>query len=991
MKTIYLHVVSLFCLFTLFFSPTGFAQLSGTFTVGSGGDFETFSTAVEALNEKGVDGPTTFKLLKGRYEEQVYISNVPGAGASNPIIFESESGNPRDVTIFYQHLGASANNNEDVIRVDTTDFVTIRNLTIENPGEIYGTGIRATGSANLRISKAIINVTQKPRFVQPLNSCIYLFNTPNLVLEQCTLSGGFAGINGFGLSDTIPTEGITIQETSMSHGIIGLGGAGIILKNYREVTIKQNTVTQTDGTGISVENCSSRLLVEANRITLRPERFGTGIILRNCDGSEQRNLVANNVVLIIDSDTASGLIGLSVSETKRADFFHNTIHVSGDNTDRFQVTSNIAASFSSFNNDSLRIFNNIFTNMRGREAISYPVGNVTYESDFNNIYTTGDILGRIPAGNVPTLDSLQRGLEKELNSHSTSPCYSLRTDLQTNSEVLDNVGIPLLEVTKDIEGNSRNPNTPDIGAFEYDFVPKGLSGVYTVGPDGDYETLNRALEDLHTRCVEGPVEFAMLDGEHNVYETINEIPGTSSENTITLRSESGNPDNVVLHHLFSFILGERHLLRLRGIDHFRLRDVTIRADDSIYFGTALWIIGKVNDLHITDNIFDGSRADNTTHIFADEDGSPDGIRIERNEFIGGTGGIRLNRCFGFDCLEEDRIHGTKIIENAFRRADTSRDLQFPISLQFHHAPEIHRNDIESIGTGISLNQCSGPLRITKNRIDVRGSNFGSSSATGISFGFTSTTEPFGLIANNMVHVHDPIYIPDRTSTLTGVNIGQSKNMRVLFNSIAVRDSASQSIGLEIPFGSDSITAYNNIIASFNDNPAYRIKFIERFNKTFDIDHNLIYSTGDTIAVWNDTGRTDLASIQSVLGSEMNSVVAEPQFLSEDDLHISVTSPAIQAGFPFSDLAFDDIDGELRDILRPEIGADELDVTSVHDYQGLHGTELTMRVQGANPLAYNTKIHFRLPYRSPVQLSVLNAVGKNILVLLKGERSQEITQ
>ena len=162
------------------------------------------------------------------------------------------------------------------------------------------------------------------------------------------------------------------------------------------------------------------------------------------------------------------------------------MHISNGNTDRFQSTGNTAASFSGFNNDSLRIYNNIFTNLQGREVITYPLSNAIYESDNNNFYTDGDLIGTAKGVRTPTLDSLQRKTEQDLNSYSIPPCYSARDDLRTHSELLDGAGRPFPEVTTDIDGNPRDPVNPDIGAYEYDFAPNGLSGTYRVGPGGDY-------------------------------------------------------------------------------------------------------------------------------------------------------------------------------------------------------------------------------------------------------------------------------------------------------------------------------------------------------------------------------------------------------------------------------------------------------------------------------------------------------------------------
>ena len=67
----------LFCL-VLFMTPfSSFAQISGTFTIGSGGNYATFTAAAADLNSVGVDGPVTFNVLSGTYTEQFEISRDP--------------------------------------------------------------------------------------------------------------------------------------------------------------------------------------------------------------------------------------------------------------------------------------------------------------------------------------------------------------------------------------------------------------------------------------------------------------------------------------------------------------------------------------------------------------------------------------------------------------------------------------------------------------------------------------------------------------------------------------------------------------------------------------------------------------------------------------------------------------------------------------------------------------------------------------------------
>ena len=75
------------------------AQLSGSYTIGSGGSYPTFTAAVAALNAQGVSGPVTFNVITGVYNEQISMRPVTGSSATNTSTFQSQSGNAANVTL----------------------------------------------------------------------------------------------------------------------------------------------------------------------------------------------------------------------------------------------------------------------------------------------------------------------------------------------------------------------------------------------------------------------------------------------------------------------------------------------------------------------------------------------------------------------------------------------------------------------------------------------------------------------------------------------------------------------------------------------------------------------------------------------------------------------------------------------------------------------------------------------------------------------------
>ena len=75
-------------LFLLFSSKDSLAQLSGSYTIGSGGTYSTFAAAAADLNSQGVSGAVTFNVISGTYTEQFAIGNISGSSINNTITFQ---------------------------------------------------------------------------------------------------------------------------------------------------------------------------------------------------------------------------------------------------------------------------------------------------------------------------------------------------------------------------------------------------------------------------------------------------------------------------------------------------------------------------------------------------------------------------------------------------------------------------------------------------------------------------------------------------------------------------------------------------------------------------------------------------------------------------------------------------------------------------------------------------------------------------------------
>ena len=73
-----------------------------------------------------------------------------------------------------------------------------------------------------------------------------------------------------------------------------------------------------------------------------------------------------------------------------------------------------------------------------------------------------------------------------------------------------------------------------------------ISGTYTIGVSGNYTTVSAAIAAITTNGIDGPVIFNILNGSYNEQVEIGEITGASATNTITIQSQSGNANDVII-------------------------------------------------------------------------------------------------------------------------------------------------------------------------------------------------------------------------------------------------------------------------------------------------------------------------------------------------------------------------------------------------------------------------------------------------------------
>lgn len=282
-------------------------------------------------------------------------------------------------------------------------------------------------------------------------------------------------------------------------------------------------------------------------------------------------------------------------------------------------------------------------------------------------------------------------------------------------------------------------------------------GVYPVGPDGDYETLEAALDDVQMEGIDdsgtGAVELALMPGTFEEGGlTLGPVAGSSADRPLVIRSQENDASTVTLQHTATEASGN-FIVRLDSAQHVRLEALTW-APQNPDSARAVALSGTTADLEITGNVFEGvgteSFGDFRDNRFAlitvhDDNWAPeDAVRIADNTFNQGTYGVLMDFTVADDAFpsveatgntfDNQRVAGIKVEEATgalvdgntvtIEAGDAAND-GFGIEIRETDAPQVIGNavDVQADGpgnrTGVVVDG-SPNAQITGNAVTVEG-------------------------------------------------------------------------------------------------------------------------------------------------------------------------------------------------------------------------------------------------------------------------------
>lgn len=501
-----------------------FIPVTGVLTIGgTAPDFPTFTSAINVLTVAGVgNGGVTFNVRPGNYPERITVLPVPNTSATNPVIFQRESG------IVTVNATGTSGTTENMITLQGCDYVTFDGINVQDGGTsssdyvergYWITNNSATDGAwyntikNCTVNMTRSNTNSRGIFqttnTTPTNaSGANSYNTwENIKIGNVATYGGYIYGNS-----TFRDLGTMIRSSSANTAdpnrfTIGYNGpddvGGLVTTYGLYIGYQEN---------FSVQNIDIRNLTAGTSTTVYSVYglFTTLVYGNNTiSGNRIFDLTASSTSTS-SSGSAYGIYSSVVSGSTINifnNFIYNLLTVTNYTTNtltRYQFGLFVlTGNFNIYNNSLLighptvginlsnaaifqssgvvNFLNNIVYNRTGNQVTAqhfgyyYSSGTLTSNRNIYYLPNSSEAYVGFYSGVRINLSDWQSASLQDANSFNTDPQYvddsttdlhiatGLQTDVNNNASV---VGI----VSQDIDGEPRSPTNPDIGGDEGDFI-----------------------------------------------------------------------------------------------------------------------------------------------------------------------------------------------------------------------------------------------------------------------------------------------------------------------------------------------------------------------------------------------------------------------------------------------------------------------------------------------------------------------------------------
>jgi parallel beta-helix repeat protein len=643
--------------------------------------------------------------------------------------------------------------------------------------------------------------------------------------------------------------------------------------------------------------------------------------------------VANNMVYGNDYYGIQNYYGTGNS------YYYNSIYMNSN-----YATTNYV--FYGYNSANTTLKNNIFFNGGSGSTTKYAIylagAFATYPvvSNYNCLYSPNSSLGYFTAAR-PTLADWQAATGLDANSVSVDPMFVSVTpgsyDLHIVTNIpspVNNLGTVIASITTDIDGETRSLETPDIGCDEFTpvianynvmMMPVSQSGngaagstlaylYYVKNVGGTIDTYNLstfaalwatsiwdstntipivatnalAPDDSQWVCVRHQIPVGTVAGTSDIgylmAQSVNSATVSDTSSFTTNTSFSGAYDiGGGANHFATPVLATQALVSA-GMSG----PTTFNIYPGLYDGQILLpgtIVGLSAGNPLVYQAVPGMAAPQITNSTGTSSTTGNGFSLTGADYVT-IRGFEIFNCYysGIDVY--------------YSGTDSCKYLT------------IERNYIHDCGTGGSYYG----MYLYRMKYSTVSQNIVQGDYYGIYLGYGDGV----VLSNNMLYGQD----------YYGWRIYYGSNIELYYNSVYMNSNYSTTNYATYIYYVTNATLKNNI--SFNEGSGSTTKYAIYIGGTLATypvisDYNCWYAPNSSLGYYT-AAQTDLTAWQTATLLDSHSVSGNPQYLSTVapyNLHINTTAGSVASNIatPIATVLID-IDGDLRDALTPDIGADE---------------------------------------------------------------------
>ncbi len=482
-----------------------------------------------------------------------------------------------------------------------------------------------------------------------------------------------------------------------------------------------------------------------------------------------------------------------------------------------------------------------------------------------------------------------------------------------------------------------------------------LAGIYKIGTGtgSNYPTLQSALQILHDNGASGPVVFELMDSyspeNENFPVYFLDFPGASETNTLTVKPAL-NADIIIeaatatsLTALFT-IVDASHIIIDGSHNYTDTKNITLinthQYNDVAVIGMLTSETGGEDIVVKNCNIIGAGKDYDNFGIF---NGHFTNVTVSNNSIKNVYTGILSDG--GSELIFENNEIGSE---------SDSETVSLGIGLQSASDFVVRKNYLYNLLSekehdiyGVFTEGSTGNITVSGNTV----SNIihtGTHAAQALAF-MNVDAEALNIFNNHISGVASDSRTDNFPCGIAILCPDMTSGISILNNTIFMPENDTFGIGLGssnvfaagIAIGAGSgIKMRNNIISNLlgerdgSTEITYGVAIVtDLLTSPFsEIDDNVYFAEGDwdvSVLAWTNFGAMDIEDWRAWTSGDSHSYFENPQFLSNDDLHLHKCSPAVAHGTPETEITYD-ISGKTRHSLYPSIGAYEYEMIQACD-------------------------------------------------------------